>query len=125
MCSLRFFLGDDTVDITEVRAPNDGRDRNSALWKRSRLPRIFMVHDSRSRDIEAEKGDADYYDVNDFRVGAVIQVLGRNLELYDADPKTHDWCVEHRAVPHAKRAVLFMRIFRCLLRVQGVGQCGH
>jgi hypothetical protein len=88
---VRYFLCDDTVELIEIRKPNDGRDRFSCLWKRARLPRELIFHDSRSRDIEADKGDGDYYSVADLRVGGSINVLGRSILLYDAERKTYDW----------------------------------
>jgi len=43
-------------------------DRFSILWRRSKLPKGVIYHDSRGRDIESDKGDEDYYGIDDLLV---------------------------------------------------------
>jgi hypothetical protein len=95
---VQYYLADDTMELLEMRTPNDGRDRNAALWKRARMPRHVIFADSRSRDIEADKGDEDYYGPDDFCVGGSISVMGRKVLLYDADSATFQWYKEHRGI---------------------------
>lgn len=86
------FPEDDTVDIIEVYGNNKGYSTTSArLFKRGLLPRSGLVHDDRSRSIEDDNGEADYYTSSEFRVGAEINVLGRKVRLYDATPATLQW----------------------------------
>lgn len=53
---VHFYQAEDTVEVVEMRAPNDGRGRFSFLWKKAKLPKSIIFHDSRSRDIESDKG---------------------------------------------------------------------
>ena len=93
---LTVFPEDDTVSIVEVYGNNKGYDGTSAkLFKRGRLPRRFVVHDDRTRSIEDDNGDEDYFTTAEFRVGALINVMGRNVRITEADEATLKWLAEH------------------------------
>lgn len=42
--------------------------------------------------LRACAGVEDYYHADDFRVGQRMNVLGRDMLIYDADEFTFDWC---------------------------------
>jgi Ca2+-binding EF-hand superfamily protein len=89
---INVFPEDDTVDIIEVYGNNKGYSTTSArLFKRGQLPRSGLMHDDRSRSIEDDNGESDYYTASEFRVGCEINVLGRKVRLYDATPATLQW----------------------------------
>ena len=73
------------VEVLEIHAPNSGRDKWPALLKRQPLSRSVLITDDRTRGIEDDNGYEDYYTEDDFVVGATINVLGRQVLLYDAD----------------------------------------
>jgi len=109
--TITVFPEDDTVDIVEVYGHNKGYDSTSSrLLNRSRLPRSPVVHDDRTRSIEDDNGDSDYYTTPEFRVGAVINVMGRNVRLFEADARTLRWMAENgeevarQAAPATMRA---------------------
>jgi hypothetical protein len=73
------------MEVIEIVEPNSGRDKWPALLKRQRLAKSTLITDDRSRGIEDDNGDDDYYTENDLAVGETINVLGRAVLLYDAD----------------------------------------
>lgn len=67
-----YFLTDDTVAVSEVRRPNDGKDPGSLLLKRTKLPKNWKDIPSSYPAVYMEKGDPEvqeYYTPQDFRVG--------------------------------------------------------
>jgi hypothetical protein len=62
---VHLYLADDHVEVIQMRSPMDGMGRFSLLWRKSRLPRSVIYHDSRSRDIESDKGEDDYIGIDD------------------------------------------------------------
>jgi len=39
---MKYYLADDTVELTETAQPNSGRDQLSTLLKRSKLPKDYL-----------------------------------------------------------------------------------
>jgi hypothetical protein len=73
------------VEVLEIHTANSGRDKWPALLKRQPLPKSVLITDDRTRGIEDDNGYEDYYTEDDLVVGARINVLGREVLLYDAD----------------------------------------
>lgn len=89
---IHYFLADDTIEVLEVHQPNSGRDKFPALLKRQRLPkRMESIGDDRERSCEDDDVSADYYNEDDLAVGSNLNVLGRDILLYDADSYTKEW----------------------------------
>mmetsp|Transcript_22425 Transcript_22425/g.78593 ORF Transcript_22425/g.78593 Transcript_22425/m.78593 type:complete len:763 (-) Transcript_22425:246-2534(-) len=88
---IHYFLADDTMEILEVYQPNSGRDKFPALLKRQPLPKKVLFSDDRARGCEEDVGSEDYYNEDDLAVGKYLNVLGRNILLYDADAYTKEW----------------------------------
>lgn len=87
--TVNYYLADDTVEVLEVHEPNSGRQKFGPLLKRQALSKSVLITDDRSRGIEDDNGDGDYYTVEDFEIGRTINVLGRPVMLYDADKYVH------------------------------------
>lgn len=82
---INYYMSDDTVEVLEVHEPNCGRQKFGPLLKRQPLPRNILLTDDRNRGIEDDNGDDDYYSYEDFEVGKSLNILGRDILLYDAD----------------------------------------
>jgi EF-hand domain-containing protein 1 len=82
---INYYMADDTVEVIEVQEPNCGRQKFGPMLKRQPLPRSVLLTDDRSRGIEDDNGEGDYYSYEDFEVGKTINLLGRPVLLYDAD----------------------------------------
>jgi len=80
---LHFYLEDDTIEICEVRLPNDGRDQFSKLLRRQKLP-----VDTQSALQDIGSGPARFYTDANLRVGERISVFGRPFLIYDCDDFT-------------------------------------
>jgi len=82
-----YYLADDTVEAFEVHGNNKGRAPVIKSFSRAKLPRAVLAHDDRTRSIEDDNGDDDYYTIDDpdFRVGHTIKIMGQPVFLYFAD----------------------------------------
>lgn len=84
---LYYYLADDTVEAFEVHGNNKGRAPVIKMFSRAKLPRGVLAHDDRTRSIESDNGEDDYYTLDDadFRVGCTIKIMGQPVFLYAAD----------------------------------------
>eukprot|EP01138_Halocafeteria_seosinensis_P016387 gb/GECG01016718.1/.p1 GENE.gb/GECG01016718.1/~~gb/GECG01016718.1/.p1 ORF type:complete len:823 (+),score=122.84 gb/GECG01016718.1/:1-2469(+) len=96
--TISYYLMDDEIEVLEVHEPNDGKDRFPALYRKGPLPKKTMVVDSRARDIEDDCGEDDYYHWTDLQVGKTVNILGRNILLFDADKFTVNWYKEQLGI---------------------------
>lgn len=95
---IHYFLSDDTMEVLEQHQPNSGRDRFPALLKRQRIPIDLAYNDDRARGVEDDNGFNEYYTHDDLCVGTNINILGRDIQLYDADEFTKQWYAAVRGV---------------------------
>jgi hypothetical protein len=76
---LKYYLVDDTVSVQEVGA-------KSSLVKRSKIPKKF---DWASQDLRplapGSVETIEFLVVDDLEVGATVDVLGRQMRIYDCD----------------------------------------
>lgn len=79
---VNYFIEDETIEVLEVKAPNDGRDSFPRMLKRQRVPRSF----EHLTDLYS-----DHLTAADLRVGTTIQVLGREFFLYACDDSTKEF----------------------------------
>ena len=85
--TLNYFLADGTVEVKEIRFQNSGRDPFPLLLNKQKLPKkaINTVYPGMSLEKE------EYYEPQDFDIGANVNVFGRNCVIYDADDFTMAW----------------------------------
>lgn len=92
---LHYFLGDDTVEILEVRQANSGRDPFPAFLKRQKLPKNYKqtVNDLSSI---GSRGDhrTNFYSPEDLRIGGIMEVYGRSLEVCGCDRFTKQYYMD-------------------------------
>ncbi|KAI9105391.1 hypothetical protein DFS34DRAFT_574438 [Phlyctochytrium arcticum] len=88
---LHYYLVDDSVEVREVQKPNNGRDPFPILLRRQQLPKAF-------KDL-SDVNDTSVYTWKDFRVGAVINVLGRPFLIRDCDDYTKNFYTVHLNLP--------------------------
>ncbi|KAJ3038801.1 EF-hand domain-containing protein 1 [Rhizophlyctis rosea] len=88
---LHYFLVDDSVEVREVHKPNDGRDPFPILLRRQQLPKAF-------NDL-ADVNDTAKYTWRDFRIGSIINVLGRRFLIRDCDDYTRRFYKDNLNVP--------------------------
>ncbi|KAG4093263.1 hypothetical protein H8356DRAFT_1698964 [Neocallimastix lanati (nom. inval.)] len=84
---IHYYLVDDCVEVREVHKQNDGRNPFPLLLKKQQLPKIFTD----MNDIES----SEKYHWSDFKIGSVINVLGRKCLIYDCDEYTRYYFMEH------------------------------
>ncbi|ORX56052.1 hypothetical protein BCR36DRAFT_346610 [Piromyces finnis] len=77
---IHYYLVDDCVEVREVHKPNDGKSPFPLLLKKQPLPKIFTD----MKDLESN----EKYHWSDFKIGSVINVLGRKCLIYDCDDYT-------------------------------------
>ncbi|KAI8803222.1 hypothetical protein BJ742DRAFT_857699 [Cladochytrium replicatum] len=77
---MHYYLVDDCVEVREIQKPNNGRDPFPILLRRQQLPKAFI-------DLPAIN-DTAKYTWKDFRIGSVINVLGRKFLIRDCDEYT-------------------------------------
>jgi hypothetical protein len=91
---LLYFLVDDTVEVREQYEPNDGRDKFPLLLRRQKVPRNYrkLPRDFPVIVMEAKDTEQDtYISPEDLGIGAVVNILGRDLKLYDCDEFTKEF----------------------------------
>lgn len=84
---IHYYLVDDCVEVREVKKPNNGRDPFPILLRKQRLPKSFT-------DL-SDVNDTSKYTWKDFRIGGVINVLGRNFLIRDCDDYTKRYYQEN------------------------------
>jgi len=92
---VHFYMADDTLEIREVHAPNNGRDPFPILVSRQRVPRrlVAKTYPSVEKQIIAEQ--SGFFEAADLVVGNTINVAGRNILLYDCDGATRAFSQAH------------------------------
>ena len=97
-CAIQFFLEDDTIMVTEPTIANSGIPSGTFL-KRMRV--------RKGRDESLSIGTVasglrtspgDFFSVNDFALGSVVELCGRSMTIIDADPHTREYLGIQRGV---------------------------
>ena len=95
--TLSYYLSTGEVQITESH--DTGAQVIFPLFlKKQRLPRETLVHDDRLSSCEDGDGGSDYYNEDDFRVGSILKVHGRDFLLYDCDGVTQRWYMDYKGI---------------------------
>ncbi|CAJ1447588.1 unnamed protein product [Effrenium voratum] len=90
--TLHYYLADDTAEILENMSRNSGRDPYPTFWRRSPLckhPNITATPGM------TEPDERIVYKPHDLVVGQTVDVLGREIYLYDCDAFTRDFYREY------------------------------
>jgi len=77
---VNYYLADDTIQINEVHAPNDGRDSFAVLLRRQKLPDRFDVNQPGQNFI----GD-NYLTCDEITPTSNINAYGRIYEIQGVD----------------------------------------
>jgi hypothetical protein len=89
---INYFLADDTMEVREVLASNDGRDPFPSFVRRSQIPKeVLSLSENDPRFLSADH----YYRPSDFKLGQYIDILNRSMYLYDCDEFTRCWYQEN------------------------------
>ncbi|KAJ3303625.1 EF-hand domain-containing protein 1 [Blyttiomyces sp. JEL0837] len=88
---IHYYLVDDCVEVREVQKPNNGRDPFPILLRKQRLPKSLA-------DL-SDVNENSKYTWKDFRIGGVINVLGRNFLIRDCDDYTKRYYHDHLNIP--------------------------
>ncbi|ORY36745.1 hypothetical protein BCR33DRAFT_663939 [Rhizoclosmatium globosum] len=88
---IHYYLVDDCVEVREVKKPNNGRDPFPILLRKQRLPKSFTEL--------SDVNDTSKYTWKDFKIGGVINVLGRNFLIRDCDDYTKRYYQENLNTP--------------------------
>jgi len=92
---LNYFLVDDTVEILDVHSRNDGTDKWAKMLRRQpllkELPRNVLV----VKPDEQELRPQPRYHWTELKIGATINVFGRDFLLRDCDDFTRKWYDSH------------------------------
>eukprot|EP01084_Bolivina_argentea_P055616 101934_1 len=84
-----FFIADSTVQICEVNPPNSGRDPFPSFAARRRVEKHGQPNVSLA--FNASDKNAEYFEVEDFKVGNSVVMYGNPFLLYDCDPFTREF----------------------------------
>jgi hypothetical protein len=120
---VHYFLSDDTVEVSEVQQANSGRDGPIVFARRAKLPKSTQnlvkvpgaVADRTILNVFAASGamgssrylvdsmqsgqsNGEYYHHKDLRIGAQINVFGRQMLLCDCDEFTKSFYRESYGV---------------------------
>jgi hypothetical protein len=85
---IQYYLVDDTMEVREVHKPNDGRDPFPVLITRQKIPKDRYQVKATFPHIYLELSEKEieqYYKPQDFGVGKIVPIYGRNFTIYDAD----------------------------------------
>jgi hypothetical protein len=106
---INYFLADDTMEVREVLASNDGRDPFPSFVRRSQIPKeVLALSENDPRFLSADH----YYRPMDLKLGEYINILNRDMYLFDCDDFTRTWYKQNmgytddemRSLPPPERA---------------------
>eukprot|EP00760_Papus_ankaliazontas_P021836 PhM_4_TR18747/c0_g1_i1/m.1437 len=100
---VRFFLENDTLEVSEARKENDGRDTTSnKVIGRMRVLKPNTTADlsviDHQHDTFGLKLKSHYLTHKDLFVGATVDIHNKKFFLYDADSATREWYKEKEDV---------------------------
>jgi len=93
--ALHFYLYDQTIEI--VHDKGNKEQAFSKLLSRRKMPKCHVneIYNDADRGVEANNPVGHYYDLNDLRIGTVLNVWGRPMTIIDCDPFTRAYVQTH------------------------------
>lgn len=92
---LHYFLADDTVEVLEVIERNSGRDPFPKLLNRGPLPKqVYSLGAPPMSEDTRRRVRHEFYNWTELRVGGVILVYGRPLQIHDCDEFTRSFYIQ-------------------------------
>eukprot|EP00602_Paraphysomonas_sp_CaronLab_P007965 CAMPEP_0185034136 /NCGR_PEP_ID=MMETSP1103-20130426/23734_1 /TAXON_ID=36769 /ORGANISM="Paraphysomonas bandaiensis, Strain Caron Lab Isolate" /LENGTH=642 /DNA_ID=CAMNT_0027570669 /DNA_START=26 /DNA_END=1951 /DNA_ORIENTATION=- len=93
---IHYYLVDDTIEIISEYSRNDGRDRTPKFLRKMRILKPNNSTPIVTTSAQAESVDSsNYYHFTDLYIGAVINVVGNEILIYDADKFTRNYYEQH------------------------------
>lgn len=90
--TIHYFLCDDTVEVLDVMCPNSGREPFPTFLKRAKLPKSHeQVTPNISRIGWTTDDSVQYVTETDLKIGATVNVYGRELFLCGCDTFTKNF----------------------------------
>lgn len=94
--TIHYFLSDDTVEVLDVMCPNSGREPFPTFLKRAKLPKNHeVVTPNISRIGWTTDDSVQYVTETDLRIGATVNVFGRELYLCGCDTFTKNFYINN------------------------------
>jgi Ca2+-binding EF-hand superfamily protein len=88
---VNFFLADGTMQISQVRSTNDGRDPVAAFVKRGLIPKSQLTLKAIDTISAPRNAVVQYFTALDLRTGQTIKLFEREFYIYDCDPFTRNY----------------------------------
>ncbi|XP_076437974.1 EF-hand domain-containing protein 1-like [Babylonia areolata] len=95
---IQYYLADDTLEVLEVRKPNNGRDPFPLLVRRQRVPRDRNAYPSSFPIVAMELTQEEvkeYITPKDLMVGKTVDIYARRFLIYDCDNFTKAFYYQH------------------------------
>lgn len=93
---IHYFLADGTVEVLEVAQPNSGRDSFSVFCKKAKLPKDHnQTLPNVARIGWSNDQSVQYYSEADFKIGAMVNVYGRNFQICYCDAFTKTFYMDN------------------------------
>ena len=88
---IMFFLSDGTMQISQIKSANDGRDPVAAFVKRGLIPKgNFSLKSIDTVSVSRSEPMKHFTDL-DLMVGGTIKLFDREFYIYDCDPFTRNY----------------------------------
>ena len=92
--AINYYVADDTIDVMEQKAPNDGKSDSACLLKRSMVPKAPETFTLGVPGRDDEVDEALFYSWRDLSIGMDINIWGRMVKLVGADYRTREFYSE-------------------------------
>ena len=91
---LYYFLADNTIQVVEKAAPNDGKDPFPSFIKRQKItkPKGSKFENMNcSLTFQGKDENNNYYTETDLQIGNTLSLFGRDIKIIDYDQHTRDY----------------------------------
>ena len=88
--TINYYVADDTIEVLEQKAPNDGKSVSPCLLKRSMVPKSPETFTLGVPGRDDEVDVALFYSWRDLSIGMNLNIWGRMVKLTGADYRTRE-----------------------------------